>query len=491
VWSTVEPDPLPDYDPLGAARDAGTGGVLLPGASPRGKATDLGNAQRLVELKSGIVRCTQQTGWHIWDGKRWARDDARRIIEQAVDVVESLHQHAAQLRNTDQWDEWHRWAISSESDARIRAMLNIAQGLPPVAMSVTEFDPNPWLLCCENGVVDLRTGELLPHNPDFLMSQMTQVAYVPGAHSIETPGGAAWLQYMHSVTGGDWELVNYLQRAAGYTLTADTSEEIFFIVYGPKASGKSTWVTMLQTILGDMSMSIEADAIMHQRGKGVPMEAVAAMLGKRLVTTTEPQEGARFNESMVKQLTGGDRVSGRHLYKDRFEFEPTHKLWLATNHAPKVYDDAMWRRIRRVPFPRTVPPEERDVRIKAALKVPRTSIAQAALAWAVQGCLEWQASGLGTAMAVELDTQEYVVEEDKFGRFLDDECEVIGTASVTYRDLYDRYKLWCVREGEMAMTGTAFARKLQERDFKPNRSVRPVQYTGLALRPANLYGGVT
>jgi putative DNA primase/helicase len=489
VWRTVEPDPLPAWDPFGPARDESTGSVALPGASPTGKPTDLGNAQRFVDLKKNVIRSTQQTGWHVWDGRRWAKDITRSITQHAVDAVEALHQHAAQLRNTDQWEQWHAWAMTSESRQRVEAMLSLAQGLAPVAISVNDFDQHHNLLCCANGVVDLLTGKLSEHDPKLLQTQMTHVEFDPVAHDPASPGGQAWYTYLGSVTGHDLELIAYLQRAAGYTLTGLTTEEVFFIVYGPKASGKTTFVTALQTILGDMSMSIEADAIMHQRGKGVPLEAVASMFARRLVTTTEPNEGARFNESMVKQLTGGDRVAGRHLYKDRFEFEPTHKLWLATNHAPKVYDDAMWRRIRRVPFPRSVPPDERDVRIKAELKSPRSPISRAALAWAVEGAVLWHAGGLGTATAVELDTAEYEVEEDKFGRFLDDEAEVQGELVVSYRDLYDRYKMWCVREGELPMTGTAFGRKLSERGFQKQTSVRPIAYKGLALKTnANMYG---
>jgi putative DNA primase/helicase len=475
VWQEIEPDPLPDWDPLAQAARPQTG-------SPKGKDTDLGNAQRFVELKSGTVRHTAQAGWFRWSSRHWQHDGRGLIIEEATHVVESLYAEVEKITDPDSRDTLLRWAKTSESSSKIEAMLKIARGLPPVAGDVLDFNPDPWLFNVENGVLDLRTGSLLPHDPGLMISRLSEATYDPDARDDR------WDRFLKTVTQGDDDLEAYLRRAAGYTLTADTREEVFFIIYGPQASGKSTFIDALMTILGDMAMLTQAETLMHQRGNQAPKEELAAMLDKRMVATIEIPDGGRFAESLVKQMTGGDKLAARHLYKDRFEFQPVFKLWIATNHAPRAYDDAIWRRIKRVPFPVTVPYQDQDPRLKAELKVPRTGLARAALAWAVRGCLEWQAHGLGTCAAVEADTATYAEEQDKFGRFIEDELILDPMQRTTGRELYERYTTWCGQEGERPMTSTAFSIKLKDRGFQKVTAVRPIAWDGLALQARSMYG---
>lgn len=477
VWEEVDPDPLPDWNPL-----ANLGLPAEDEDSPRGKLTDLGNAQRFADLKTGTVLHTAQAGWLRWDGTHWRRDTRGVIVQDAVDVVETVYADARNEVDDHRREQLLRWANASESAGRIEAMLKLARGMDGIAADVLDLDPDPWLLNVANGVLDLRTGELGPHDPDLLISRVSEVTFDLDARDDR------WDRFIQSVTCGDDDLARYLQRAAGYTLTADTREEVFFIVYGPQASGKSTLVDALMTVLGDMAMITQADTLLHQRGNTAPKEELASMLGKRMVATIEIPDGGRFAEGLVKQLTGGDKIAARHLYKDRFEFTPSFKLWIATNHAPRAYDDAIWRRIKRVPFPRTVPVGERDPRLKAELKVPRTKMASAVLAWAVRGCLEWQASGLGTCAAVEADTAEYESDQDKFGRFLQDELILDPESSTSGRDLYERYKTWCDADGERPMTATAFSIKLRDRGFVKNAAVRPIAWRGLALQERSMYG---
>lgn len=474
VWAEVEPEPLTNWDPLQHS-------ALPVSTSPRGKDTDLGNAQRFVDLKTGSVIHTAQAGWFIWDGRHWAGDARGLITEQATHIIEELYREALASADPNVRDGMVKWAKQSESAARITAMLQIARGLPPIAGDVLDFNPDPWLFNVENGVLDLRTGELRDHDPGLMCSRLSQVTYDPNARDDR------WDLYLKSVTRGDEDLEAYLRRAAGYTLTADTREEVFFIIYGPKNSGKSTFIDALMGILGDMAMLTQAETLMHQRGNAAPKEELAAMLDKRMVATIEIPDGGRFAESLVKQMTGGDKIAARHLYKDRFEFQPVFKLWIATNHAPRAYDDAIWRRIKRVPFPYEVPANERDLRLKAELKIPRTSLARAALAWAVRGCLEWQAEGMGTCAAVEADTAEYADDQDKFGRFLEEETIMDPAGTTSGRDLYERYALWCAREGERPMTGTAFSIKLKDRGFT-KQNARPISWHGVTLKELSVYG---
>lgn len=475
VWADIDPEPLPNWDPLAQSARPQTG-------SPRGKDTDLGNAQRFIDMKGDSVRHTEQAGWYLWDGKHWRYDGRGMITEEATHVVESMYTEALEIAIPDTRDRLLNWAKKSEASARIESMLKLARGLSPIAGDVMDFNPDPWLFNVENGVVDLRTGDLRPHDPKLMISRLSETTFDPNAHDDR------WDLFLKTITQGDDQLEAYLRRAAGYTLTADTREEVFFIIYGPQASGKSTFIDALMTILGDMAMLTQAETLMHQRGSQAPKDELARMLDKRMVATIEIPDGGRFAESLVKQMTGGDKVAARNLYKSGFEFQPAFKLWIATNHAPRAYDDAIWRRIKRVPFSRTIPLAEQDFRLKAELKVPRSSLARAALAWAVRGCLEWQANGLGTCAAVEADTAEYAEDQDKFGRFIEEEVILDPQAAVGRQELYERYTVWCNQEGERPMSGQAFGVKMKERGFVRNNSARPVTWCGLSLQARSMYG---
>lgn len=480
VWAEVEPEPLPDWDPTAnvGPNDA------APKPPPDTKDTDVGNAKRFATEHHDDVKYTAQLDWLIWDGTKWAGDELGRHRELAKQTVATMFTYGARQQGEDR-EKWLNWAKASESRQRIEAMVNLARTDPLVVASIHDFDRDRMLLAVENGTIDLRTGELREHRREDMITRRSRVTF------DETATSPLLDTYLKSVTQGDDDLQSYLQRAAGYTLTGLTSEEVFFMIYGPKASGKSTFVDGMQTILGDLAMTTQADTLMHMRGSQSPKDELASMLGARMVATVEVEEGQRFAEALVKQLTGGDKIAARQLYKTRFEFTPTFKLWIATNHAPRAYDDALWRRIKRVPFPVEVPKAQQDMRIKAMMKDPGSEVAQAFLAWAVRGCQIWQSTGLGTCLVVEEDTMEYKEEQDKFATFLEERMDLSDPAAMTAsKDLYASYTGWCLENGERPMTSTAFGIKLKERGFAKAKSTRPISWVGLRIKPleVNAYG---
>jgi putative DNA primase/helicase len=316
-----------------------------------------------------------------------------------------------------------------------------------------------------NGVIDLRTGALTGHYREHMITRMSHVEYDPDARD------ARWDLYLKQATNGDEDLARYLQRAAGYTLTGSTREEILFMLHGPPASGKSTFVTAIQTALGEYAFATASENLMHKRGRagGPPRDEVASWRGARMVASVEPSEGDRWDESTIKQLTGGDRITGRHLYKDRFEFLPAFKLWLATNSAPRTRDQGMFRRIRRVPFPVRIERKNRDLSLKDWLNVPDSPGARAVLAWAVRGAVIWNDEGVGTCRIVEEDTEEYRSEQDIMAQFIEECLRVHGNMreGVRVSEVYRVYAPWVEREmGEHPWTQITFTRKLKEMEYR-------------------------
>lgn len=461
VWDAVEPDPLPDWDPFAARHDprSDASRVKVTNEPIEDSYTDQGNAWRLIKSFGDRIRYTKAQGWFVWTGLRWEPDDLERIMEFAGKTIDQMCVDAFKMPGGESRDALLGWAQQSRSRSRIEAMVKLTLTFPDIKCRITDFDTDPWLLCCPNGVIDLRTGDLRPHTIEDMITKMSPVEYHPGTRDDR------WERYLLTATGGDLELAAYLRRAAGYTLTGSTREEALFMLYGPSGSGKSTFITAMQTALGDYAMTTMPENLMHRKTSQAPKDELANMRGMRLVASVEPSEGDRFAEGLIKQMTGGDRIMGRHLYKDRFEYDPTFKLWIAANSAPRARDHALFRRIRRVPFPVKLDKSQMDLTLKEDwLKLPETPGSQAVLAWAVQGALDWDANGLGSCSVVEADTEDYHDEQDVIGLFLADVINVSGDMDdeVPMRDVYAAYQTWCLRTGERAWSQIGLTRSLKE-----------------------------
>ncbi|MGI8597500.1 MAG: DNA primase family protein, partial [Thermoleophilaceae bacterium] len=295
------------------------------GRAPTWMRTDYGNAERLVSAHGGDLRYAHGLGWLAWDGRRWRRDLDGEVERRAKATVRALYREAGSLEDEGERKALASWARKSEAAPRIAAAIALARTESAVVVGPGALDGAPLLLNVVNGTLDLRTGELREHRREDLLTKLAPVAWVPGSRD------PAWERFLEHTTGGDAELAAFLQRAAGYTLTGDTGEEVLFFAHGPTATGKSTLLEALGATLGEYAVTADFDTFLARRGDPGVRTDIARLAGARLVASLEVEDGKHLAEGLLKQLTGGDTVTARFLYSDAFEFAPAFKLWLAAN----------------------------------------------------------------------------------------------------------------------------------------------------------------
>lgn len=440
--------------------------------------TDLGNAERLVAQHGPDLRyCYPWRKWLVYDGKRWAVDESGAIERRAKATVRALRAEAANLADAKGAAAIAKFARVSESAARLTAMMNLARSEPTVPVSPGQLDAEPWLLNVANGTLDLRTGALCPHRRDDLLTSLVPVVYDPDATY------PSWLAFLDRIMNGNDDLVRFLQRAVGYCLTGDTGERCLFILHGGGANGKTIFLQSVALLLADLALRTPVQTLLARRNEGIPND-VARLRGARFVYSSEIEDGQRLAEAQIKDLTGGDRISARFMRAEWFEFDPTFKIWLGTNHRPLIYgtDNAIWDRIRLIPFTVTIPPEERESR-DIILGRHRAEL-PGILRWAVEGCVAWQRDGLGVPNEVREATAGYRADMDVLAEFLDDQCVIEPRAQVTKRVLFEAWTTWSEANGQRAGTQKLFGQRLAERGFASAREghVRSHIWLGIGLR---------
>jgi len=438
--------------------------------------TDVGNSERLVADHANEIRYVPAVGWHVWDGRRWRPDDDGEVMRRMKTTTGTMREEAAKVGQDG--DELWKHANRSESRPRLEAALALAQTDTAVIAHVASLDADPHLLNVENGTIDLHTGELRPHRPEDLLTKLAAVHYDPNAVS------PSWERLLSDATGGDESLLAFLPRAFGYTLTGDTGEEVLFFAHGPAATGKSTVLEAIKATLGEYAATADFETFLARQGDAGTRSDIARLAGRRLVIGTEVDDGKRLAEGLLKQLTGGDTVTARYMYRDYFEFRPQFKLWLAANHRPRVnaQDEAMWRRIIQIPFTHVVPPERRDPGLKRKLTTDATA-RSAILAWAVRGCLAWQTHGLAVPDAVRNYTDEYRAENDPIANWLTDHCRLDDDASTAAGDLRASYDHWATTNGDKPVGSKTFADTLRGHGCTNSRGAQGKrQWHGIALQ---------
>jgi len=441
--------------------------------------TDLGNSERFIANHGEDVRyCYPWGKWLVWTGARWERDDAGKVHRLAKETVRRIYSEAAAAEDKDLRKALANHATRSEAEAKIRAMLELVKSEVPA--SPDELDADPWLLNTPNGTVDLRTGELRPQRREDLITKMAGAEYISDA---EAP---TWGAFLERVLPSE-ELRAFVHRSAGYSATGDTSEQCLFINYGTGANGKSTFQEALGETLGDYATRTPTEMLLTKRGGGVPND-VARLKGARFVSASETEEGRRLAESLIKDLTGQDTISARFMRAEWFDFKPTHKLWLSTNHKPEIRgtDNAIWRRIRLLPWGVTIPKGEQDRKLSEKLHIERAGI----LAWIVSGSHQWYREGLRAPDEVRRATAEYRAAMDVLAAFIGEECVVYPGANAPAGTLYYRYKGWCDGTGEKPTSQRRFGEQLKERGFGRQRiSSGPnkgkYEYLGIGLLSEN------
>ncbi|HEX03559.1 MAG TPA: hypothetical protein ENH10_00160, partial [Bacteroidetes bacterium] len=366
--------------------------------------TDYGNAERLVAQHGSDLRfCNSQKSWYVWDGIRWVEDSTGAVMRKAKATVRAIVKEAEGVQDREKREDILNWMLRSESVQRLKAMKDLAGSEEAVAAKIDKFDPDPWLLNVDNGTIDLRTGKLQFHDRSNMITKLAPVCWNGLAERLPL-----WERFLNESTDGDKDLQTFLQRAVGYSLTGDTGEDKLFFVHGPGASGKSTFIEAVKNMMGNYCATADFETFLKRSSTGSPRNDIARLVGSRFVASIEVDEGKKLAEGLIKSITGGDQITARFLFREAFEFLPEFKLWLVANDAPdvKAGDDAMWRRILRVPFEQVVPKAKRDPQIKAQLRNPEIA-GPAILAWAVQGCLDWQKKGLQIPASVTNATEEY------------------------------------------------------------------------------------
>ncbi len=368
----------------------------------------------------------------------------------------------------------HRYPIAS--------MLNLARSDPRIATRLDRFDRDPDVLNVANGALDLRTGDLRPHDRSDLLTKVAPVTYDANAQA------PTFLAFLDRIFAGDAELIEFLQRALGYSLTGHTGARKLFIAEGDGANGKSTLFNLIADVLGDYAWNAPDAMLLAKRGDDGPRNDVAALLGKRFVIASETGEGKRLDETLVKRLTGGDKVTARFLYKEWFEFYPSAKYWWFTNHLPDVRggDHAIWDRLVRIPFRVRIPEAEW---IAEYHRVLFDAEAAGILAWLVAGCLAWRRDGLQRPAAIVEATAAYRREQDLLAPFLEERCVIDPLATVEKSALYAAYTAWADAQHERTLSHKKFSGRLladpQKRFIDGPRTSKARCWSGLRLRGDN------
>ncbi len=336
-----------------------------------------------------------------------------------------------------------------------------------------QLDKHKFAFNTPNGILSLKTGKLTKHETKWFI---TKVSYVEYSENADCP---QWHRFLEEIFNGDKELIRYIQKAVGYSMTGQTSEQCVFFLYGTGRNGKSTFLDVIRDIMGDYAANIQPETIMVKHSQsGAINSDIARLKGARFVTSVEPNEGMRINEGLLKQLTGDDVVTARKLYGDEFEFKPEFKLWMATNHKPIIRgtDTGIWRRIHMIPFTMQIPENKVDRGLKYKLEREYPAI----LRWAVEGCLLWQKEGLLMPRAVLEQVREYRREMDVVSAFIEDRCEAGEGYYVRSSELYAAYSAWCDSNNKYKMSNTKFSTEATK-TFSKKKQPDGIYFLGIKL----------
>jgi len=437
--------------------------------------TDAGNAEYFTYIFQDDVRFDHRRGrWLLWSGHHWQPDTFGLIYRLALGAARRRYRAAETIEDLKLRVDVSKWAIQSESTLKIQSCLALARNFEPIADDGAHWDSNTWLLGVGNGVVDLKTGELRPGQRRDNISMSTGIDFDPEAQCPR------WQQFLEEVFG-DVELIDWLHRALGYSITGETSEQCIFIGYGIGSNGKGVFCTAIHAALGDYAYSAPFSTFELYQRASIPND-LAALEFKRFVNSSETNDNTRLNEARIKAISGCDPITARYLHQEFFTFWPHLKLWLFVNHKPKVADDSFgfWRRVRLIPFTRQFRGDADDKNLRDKLRVEAPGI----LAWLVRGCQEWRKRGLEPIPAcVKAATEEYRTESDPISQFISESCIERSTAIAKAGELYIAYKAWAESQGmttKEILTATAFGRRMREK-YTKTRKGGTVYYYGIGL----------
>ena len=435
--------------------------------------TDLGNGERLVHHYGRDLRFSfPQNRWYVWMDCRWAEDDQGEVMRRAKATILTIYEEARHVADDDRRAAIGRHAYKSENESRLRAMVNLAR--MDLAVLPGGFDRDPWLLNVANGTLELRAGRLLPYRRDDMMTRQSPVRYDPDAKCPR------WTAFLDEIMNGNQDMIGFLQRAVGYSLTGDVQEQCFFLLYGVGSNGKTVFLETIRALLADYALQADFSTFLAKRNDPGASNDLAALAGVRLVSASESGAGRSLNEPLIKALTGGEPVRARFLYSEFFEFHPVFKLWFATNHRPVIRDTTLsiWRRVRLIPFEVVIPKERQDRGLLDKLKAELPGV----LNWAMAGCLAWLEGGLQEPEAVRAATESYRADQDIIGGFIEDRAELDPSATETTKALRTAYEGWCQDNGQDPVSPRTFAALLTAKGGQSGRTHQGRVWLGIRLR---------
>jgi putative DNA primase/helicase len=435
--------------------------------------TELGYAKRLIHVYGNQLRYVPAwRRWLVWDGKRWAQDNTGQVARWAKVTARRLTNDAMAIPDQQQRNAALRLTRRGESSAGVAGALTLASTEEGIAVTPDDLDSDPFLLNVSNGTIDLRTGELRRHSPTDMLTKLAGAAYDPQA------AGTVFERFLSRVQP-DASMRAFLARLLGHTLEGRVVAHILPIFHGAGRNGKGTLINVVLSALGDYADAADPELLTARTFDAHPT-GVADLFGLRLAVLHEGDAGRRLAEATVKRLTGGDRLKARRMREDFWHFDPSHSFVMLTNHKPLVAgtDEAIWARLRLVPWDVVIPEAERDAELgdRLALEV------DAVLAWMVAGYREWKSNGFGEPEKVAKATSAYRAESDLLGRFLTACCHLQPSFQVRSGELFDTWSKWCASEGEDPGTVKSFSEELHNRGYDNAKSHGVMKWKGIGLQ---------
>jgi putative DNA primase/helicase len=422
--------------------------------------TDLTNTDYFLKIYGSRVRyCKPWKKFLVWDKNRWEIDEYGEVENFVDDLVRNMYKGAREINDVRLRLDFESHIKKTEALRRRKALIESVSMSQKVKIRPDILDANPLLFNCKNGTIDLKHGNFNAHNPDDYITKCSNFVYQEKA---DCP---TWKVFLLQIMNQDVELIKFVQKVMGYSMTSDVSEQAIFFLWGNGANGKSTFLNVITDLMGDYATSTPTETFMKKSGDKMSND-IARLRGMRLVTTSEAEQGKRLSEPLIKQITGQDTMTARFLYGEYFDFKPTFKIFMATNYRPVIRgsDHGIWRRIRLIPFTVTIPPEQRDKNLSKKLEEENSGI----LNWLLEGYVLWRKEGLENPESVVRATNEYRDEMDTVGQFLRECCSVdsTGLMRIGNRRLYEMYTNWCAQNNEKLYSQKFLAMRLQERGFR-------------------------
>jgi putative DNA primase/helicase len=433
--------------------------------------TEFGNAQRLIDLYGDRIKHIHPKKWMHFNGMFWDADDPA-VHRYTKSTIEEIELEAHQMQEGKEKQDAEKWAKRSQRASMIREVLNIASKDEKVDTKEDAFDNDSCLLNFLNGTLDLRSGELRPHNSNDMITKIVRANYDPSA---DCP---IWSSFLNRIMGNDQDLINYLQKAVGCALSGDYLEQVLFILYGTGANGKTTFLETIRSIFNEYSVQADFSTFLVTKGEKIRND-IARLASARIVIASEVGEGKKLDLVIAKQATGGEQISARFLYHEQFEFNPTFKIFLCANHKPEFNgaDPAIQRRIKLIPFSVSIPEQEQDKGLLEKLKTEKEGI----INWAVNGYWLWKKEGLDTPPAIRKATGDYLQEMNPIGKFLEDCCKKETGSKEKSTDLYNTYINWCLTSCEEPVSKKVFSKSIREAGFQFIRKSFGYQVGGIKL----------